>query len=152
MGMTPEEMIRAAQDALGAERIDDYKIQPTQHAQELATRAPSLAAILRHSDLSVLAEQYEEKEKQAVESQTCFKTTTNRANWAVLLTACFSALLLVLGPMKSVGGLPVPIVVAIIGVCGVISGGFGSMLVYRAREGKLLDDWMGTRAAVEALR
>jgi hypothetical protein len=42
--MTPEEMIRAAQDALGAERTDGYKIQPTQHAQELVTRAPSLAA------------------------------------------------------------------------------------------------------------
>jgi hypothetical protein len=150
--MTPEELIRAAQDALGADRTDDYKIQPSKHADELAAKAPSLAAILRRSDLSVLAGQYERKDQQANENQAVFKATATRANWAVLLTACFSTLLLIVGPMKSVAGLPDSVVLAILGACGVISGGLGSMWVYQAREGKLLDNWMSVRATAEALR
>jgi hypothetical protein len=150
--MTPEEMIAAAQDALGRASSGDYKIQPANHAQELEAKAPALAALLRSSELSVLAEQYEKKDKEATENQAVFKTTASRANWAVLLTACFSTLLLIVGPTKSVAGVSVPNVLAIVGVCGVISGALGSMWVYRAREGKLLDNWMTARAAAEMLR
>jgi SMODS and SLOG-associating 2TM effector domain 1 len=150
--MTPEEMILAAEDSLGAERTDDYKIEPTRHAGELAAKAPSLALALRKSELSVVSEEYERLDGQANRHQHTFKDTANRANWAVFLTACFSTLLLVAGPLKSVAGLPLGVVHPILGVCGVISGALGSMWVYRAREGKLLDNWMRARAAAESLR
>jgi hypothetical protein len=65
--MTPDEMIRAAQDALGAGRTDDYKIQPTRHSDELAATAPALALALWKSELSVVAEEYERKHKEAIE-------------------------------------------------------------------------------------
>jgi len=151
--MTTEDMIRLAQDALGEDRTDDYRIQPRRHADELAAKASSLAAVLRKSDLSAVAEEYERKDKQANENQAIFKGTANKANWAVLLTACFSTLLLVVGPMnKSIPGVSGNVVLVILGVCGVVAGGLGSMWVYRAREGKLLDNWMSARAAAEALR
>lgn len=151
--MTPDDMIRFAQDALGPERTDDYKIKPTTHAGDLAEKAPALATILRRSEFSVLAEQYERKDKQANENQAIFKTTADRANWAVFLTACFSTLLLVAAPLKSLASsLPDKAMLVVFGVCGVISGGLGSMWVFRTREGKLLDNWMSARAAAEALR
>jgi len=145
-------MIRAAQEALGEGRADDYRIQPTQHAEELANKAPVLAAALENPDLLYFSKRYEEKDQQARENQARFRNIVNRANWAVLLTACFSTLLLIVGPMKSVGGLPLPVAMAIIGSCGVISGAVGSMWVYQAREGKLLDNWMSARAEAETLR
>jgi len=150
--MTTADMIRAAKDALGTGLAEDYKIQPTTHAAELAEKAPCLAAILGSSELSVLAEEYEKNDKLANDNKAVFKTIADRANWAVLLTACFSALLLVVGPLKTVVSLPEGAVLAILGVCGVISGGLGSMWVYQTREGKLLDNWMSARAAAEALR
>jgi hypothetical protein len=150
--MTPEEMIDGAKDALGGDRADDYIIQPSNHAKELAAKAPWLAGALGRSDMSVIAEQYERKDREANEGQVVFKTTASRANWAVLLTACFSTLLLIVGPLKSIAGFPVGTVLAILGVCGVVSGGLGSMWVYRAREGKLLDRWMSARAGAETLR
>ena len=150
--MTTEEMIRAAKDAIGSGRTDDYVIQPTKHAAELLDKAPSLAAMLGSSELSVLAGEYEKKDKEAKGNKNVFMITANRANWAVLLTACFSTLLLVVAPLKAATGLPDAVILAVLGVCGVISGGLGSMWVYQAREGRLLDNWMSARAAAEALR
>ncbi len=95
--MTPDEMIRDAKDAFGADRTDDYIIQPSNRAKELAAKAPWLADTLRRSELSVVAEQYERKDREANAAQIAFKTTASRANWAVLLTACFSTLLLIVG-------------------------------------------------------
>lgn len=75
--MTTEDMIRLAQDALGEDRTDDYRIQPRRHADELAAKASSLAAVLRKSDLSAVAVEYERKDKQANENQAIFKGTAS---------------------------------------------------------------------------
>jgi hypothetical protein len=150
--MTPEESIAAAKDALGAQRPDDYKMEPTRHAAELAAKSPVLAQALGRSELSVVAEEYERMDGQANRFRDSFKNVANRANWAVFLTACFSALLLVVGPLQVVAGKPLGWVNSVLGVCGVISGALGSMWVYRAREGKLLDNWLGARAAAETMR
>ena len=151
--MTADEAIQAAKETLGANKPDDYLIQPTKHEAELAQTAPALAGILRHSDVNVIAAQYEKKDGEANENRTLFEETASRANWAVLLTACFSTLLLVATPLSSLAGTtPNKYLVALLGVCGVISGAFGSMWLYRAREGKLLDNWMSARAGAEDLR
>lgn len=150
--MTAEESIVAAKDALGIGLPDDYKIQPTKHADELAGKAPALAAILRRSELAVLAEQYEKKDAQAFGNQKVFKDAANNANWCLLLTACFSVLLLVIAPLKAVLGVEGNVALLLLGACGVIAGALGSMWVYKAREGKLLDNWLSARAAAEALR
>jgi hypothetical protein len=151
--MTREEIILAAKEALGAERTDDYRIRPTRHAEELAAKAPGLAAMLRTSELSTLAEQYDLKDAEADEKQSLFKSTASRANWAVFSSACFSALLLASVPLKSLApGISGNGLVTVFGVCGVIAAGLGTMWLFRVREGKLLDNWMRARAAAEALR
>jgi len=108
---------------------------------------------LRRSEVSGLAEEYEREDKEAGRNQTLFKTTASRANWAVMLTACFSALLLVVGTLATL----VPetsgkVLLVGLGVCGVLTGGLASMWLFRARQGGLLDAWMSARAAAEALR
>jgi hypothetical protein len=151
--MTSEEMIGAAKEALGAAGPDDWKIQPTKHAEELKTKAPVLAAILGRSAPFALGQQLDEKDTQAIDNQARFKKTANLANWAVLLTAFSSAALLMAALLiKDTNGNPNKFVLYVFGGCGVISGALGSMWVHQTREGKLLDNWMSTRAEAEALR
>jgi len=63
--MTDQEMIDAALQAIGVGAKGDYKIQPTVHAAELVSKAPTLAAILNKAQFSVLAEEYERKDQGA---------------------------------------------------------------------------------------
>ena len=67
--MTDQEMIDAALQAIGVGAKGDYKIQPTVHATELASKAPTLAAILNRAQFSVLAEEYERKDQEAIKAQ-----------------------------------------------------------------------------------
>lgn len=151
--MTREEAVQAARTAIGAGSQDDYIIQPTRHAEQLEAKAPVLAALLRRSEFAVLAREYERKDEEANRNQALFKSTASRANWAVLLTACFSALLLVTGTLAAVApGFSGKAVLVALGVCGVLCGGLGSMWLFRARQGGLLEAWMSARAAAEALR
>jgi SMODS and SLOG-associating 2TM effector domain 1 len=152
--MTPQlkGVIKAAVDALGAAGPDDWKVEPTRHAEALNATAPALAEILRGSELKTLAGLFEEKDKQAIENQAKFKKTADLANWAVLLTAFFSAALLMAALLiKDAHGDP-KYVLYVFGGCGVISGALGAMWVYQTREGKLLDNWVSARAEAEALR
>jgi hypothetical protein len=151
--MTIQEMIDSAKEALGAAGPDDWKIQPTKHAQELKAKTPELAAILSKSAPLALAQQLEEKDAQAVDNQARFKKIADLANWAVFLTAFFNAALLMAALLiKNASGDPNKWVLYVLGGCGVISGALGSMWVHQTREGKLLDNWMSARAAAEALR
>src|SRR5207249_4867259 len=102
MDLQQQQLIDAATKVIGAGRSNDYEIEPTRHADELASTAPALATILRQPEFSVLSQQYEQKDQRAVGRQAKFKKTAAGANWAVLLTACFSALLLVTGSLTSV--------------------------------------------------
>src|SRR5262249_42562358 len=93
--MTPQEMLQAGEEAIGGNSASDYKIEPSKHAELLMGRAPALATVLRRSEILALAEQYEQKDQRAIKNQAAFKATANRANRAILITACFSALLVV---------------------------------------------------------
>lgn len=150
--VTDQEMIDAAFQAIGAGSKEDYKIQPTVHAAELAAKAPTLAAILNRAQFSVLAEEYERKDREATKAQEAFKGTANRANWAVFLTTLFSVLLLVATPIAAVIKISDKTLLVVFGVGGIVCGGVGAMWLYRVREGKLLDSWMNARASAELLR
>ena len=152
--MTPQakQVIQAAVDTLGAAGNDDWKVEPTRHAADLEARAPGLAEVLCSSALKTPAQLFEEKDKQAGEAQTEFKRTANRANWAVLLTTAFSALLLIAALVIPETIAAKEYVLGFFGFCGVISGACGAMWVHRTREGALLHNWMSARAEAEALR
>lgn len=150
--MTPEELINAAQDALGKGKPDDYAIEPTKHAAELADKAPALAALLRKSALSTVAEEYERKNGEAKRAQDAFKESATNANKLVLGTATLSALMLTINPLLLLVGWQTTVPVTAIGVLGIVTGGLAAMFLNRAKEGKLLDAWMSSRAAAEAMR
>ena len=150
--MTVQEMIAAALNAIGVGSQGDYKIQPTAHAAELASKAPALAAILTRAQFSVLAEEYERKDQEAKKAQEVFKRAAGRANWAVFFTTLFSVLLLVAAPMATFVKIPAKTLLVVFGVGGIICGGLGAMWLYQVREGRLLDGWRNARASAELLR
>lgn len=150
--MADQEMIDAASQAIGVGAKGDYKIQPTVHAAELVSKAPTLTAILNRAQFSVLAEEYERKDQEAIKAQEVFKSTAGRANWAVFFTTLFSVLLLLASPMATVVKIPDKTLLVVFGVGGIVCGGVGAMWLYQVREGKLLDGWMNARASAELLR
>src|SRR5215472_6673423 len=99
--MERDELIKVAKEAIGEGRTDDYVLDPKYHADSLTPKAPALARILRKSDFNVVVEQYERKDAEAKEAQRVFRKTANQANWAVFVTVCLSAALLVVGPLTS---------------------------------------------------
>jgi dsDNA-binding SOS-regulon protein len=151
--MEREPLLEAAKDAIGEGKKDDYVIAPSRHADELAMKAPALARILRKSELNATARVYEQKDAEAGQAQLVFKRAASRANWAVFLTACFSALLLVTAPFPvlSSGAAGKALQIAL-GLCGILSGAFGAMWLFKIREGKLLERWMTARAGAETRR
>jgi hypothetical protein len=150
--VTNQEMIDAALQAIGGGSNKDYKIQPSVHAAEFAAKAPTLAAILNRAQFSVLAEEYERKDREAIKAQEAFKSTARRANFAVFITTLFSVLLLVASPIATLLKIPDKTLLVLFGAGGIIFGGVGAMWLYRVREGKLLDSWMSARASAELLR
>ena len=97
--MEDESVIRAAVEAIGDEKPDDYIISPTTHAQEFQDSAPALAAILNSADVESDALRYEEDDQSALNAQNKFKTIFTRANVAVFITGAFIALVLVIGTL-----------------------------------------------------
>ena len=148
--MEYQQLIDAANQAIGQGAADDYVIAPTRHAESLAATAPALARVLRRSELSSTASQYERKDGEAGKAQMAFKAAANRANWAVFVAACLSAVLLVAGLVTGNGAGKVLLIV--VGSCGVVAGSLGSMWVFKVRSGNLLKNWMASRAAAETLR
>jgi SMODS and SLOG-associating 2TM effector domain 1 len=145
----------AVDEIFGGPANDDYKIQPARHAQEFEKKAPQLAAILRRSDIATIAAEFEKCDAEANRNQAIFKKVARKANWAVLLTACFSTLLLIVGSVRQVLGLSQDterILLVVLGVFGVLAGAAGVTWVTQARSGKLLENWMNSRASAENLR
>lgn len=148
--MNRDELIKTAKEAIGEGQLDDYVLAPKNHADLLGPKAPALASILRKSEFNAVAGQYERKDAEAKEAQTIFRKTANRANWAVFVTVCLSAALLITGPLTS-GGVGKSLLV-VLGSCGIGSGALGAMWLFRIREGKLLETWMAARAGAETAR
>jgi hypothetical protein len=151
--MEYDQLITAARDALGTGEKEDYVIAPIRHADQLAGKAPALERMLRRSELGTIAQRYEEKDTEAEQAQLVFKRTTNRANWAVFLTACFSAFLLMTALLAALStGMVEKWLQILSGSGGILSGAFGSMWLFKVREGHLLERWMTARAAAETRR
>ena len=146
--MNGEQLIKEAAAAMGVGQLDDYKIAPTKHADSLEATAAALSKILRGSELGTAASQYEEKDLAATEAQTAFRKVAKRANWAVFLTTCFSAVLLIVPPLVPDSKW----LLVTLGCCGILSGALGAMWLFEIRQGNLLEAWMTGRARAEAER
>jgi hypothetical protein len=146
--MDGEQLIKDAAAALGVGRIDDYNISPTKHADALETSAAGLSKILRGSQLRTAASQYEEKDLAATEAERAFRKVAKRANWAVFLSSCFGAALLIAPSLVPDSKW----LLVTLGCCGILSGALAAMWLFEIRQGNLLEAWMAERARAEAER
>ena len=137
---------------IGSGSPDDNGLSPLEHAAQLKTSAPKLAAILTRSAPVELARQYAEADTEALVAERTFKRWVIRANRAVLGTATVSALLMAVALLAGrLGGLTQTILI-VLALMGVATGGFASMSLFRVKEGRLLEDWMTARARAETKR
>jgi hypothetical protein len=144
--MDDEQIIKIAAATIGSGGPEDYKIAPREHADSLGAPAAALSKILRGSQLATAAGQYEEKDLAAIEAQTLFSKVAKRANWAVFLTTCLSAALLLVPSFVHDSKW----LLVTLGCCGILSGAFGAMWLFEIRQGKLLEAWMTGRTRAEA--
>ncbi len=147
--MTDTALINQCITAIGRGETDDYIIAPTRHAEQLAEKAPEMAAILNRSAVHVAARQFEEADAQAVMAQANFRKLTRRVRWAVLLVAALAGTLLVLGAILPDGG---TWLIRACALASVMAGAMGSMWLFRIRKGRLLEHWMTVRATAESRR
>ncbi len=137
---------------IGVGSPGDDGLSPLEHAEQLRTSAPKLAAILTRSAPVELAQQYAEADTEALVAERTFKRWVIRANRAVLATATVSALLMAAALLAGrLGGLTQTILI-VLALIGVATGGFASMSLFRVKEGRLLEDWMTARARAETKR
>ncbi|HEX6760835.1 MAG TPA: hypothetical protein VF086_20855 [Propionibacteriaceae bacterium] len=137
---------------IGSGSPDDYGLSPVEHAAQLKTSAPKLAALLTRSAPVELAHQYADADTEALAAERKFKRWVIRANRAVLATATVSALLMAVALLAGrLGGLTQTILIAL-ALMGVATGGVASMSLFRVKEGRLLEDWMTARARAETKR
>jgi multisubunit Na+/H+ antiporter MnhG subunit len=146
-------LIEGAVEAIGAGRKEDYVLAPASHADELAGKAPALAALLRATKIGALAQQFQERDSEAGTAQRRFKDAMTRANGAVLATGVLGALIMAAGIFEAqLGEAVMRPALLVLGVGALVTGALASMWLFRVREGKLLDAWMTGRARAETAR
>jgi SMODS and SLOG-associating 2TM effector domain 1 len=144
--------IMDAAGIIGSDGPSDYRLSPIEHAEQLGTSAPQLAALLTRTAPVELAQQYAAADTEALGAERTFKRWVIRANWAVLTTATVSALLMAVALLGGIlGGFTQPTLI-VLALIGVVTGGIASMSLFRVKEGRLLEDWMTARARAEAKR
>ena len=121
---------------IGSGSPGDNGLSPVEHAEQLKTSAPKLAALLTRSAPVELARQYAEADTEALVAERTFKRWVSRANWAVLGTATASALLMAVALLaNSMGGLAQATLI-VLALTGVATGGIASMSLFRVKEGR----------------
>lgn len=137
---------------IGNRSPGDNALSPVEHAEQLSTSAPKLAALLTRSAPVELARQYTEADTEARVAERTFKRWIIRANWAVLATATVSALLMAVALLGGSLGTLTQTILILLALIGVAVGGIASMSLFRVKEGRLLEDWMTARARAETKR
>lgn len=145
--------IARARSLVGDGDRDDWIIGPSKPPPELAQAAPGLYRALTSSTATEIALRFERNDEEANEAQKKFKRVAGRANRAVLVTACFGALLLVPAAVAgAIGAVAVKVWLIAFGVASAVSGSLGSAWLFELRQSKLLERWMQSRARAETAR
>jgi hypothetical protein len=149
--MTPKD----AQDAIGEQGKDDIILAPSTHAERLPPSAQALASLLKDPQLAILAEQYERHDNAANAARDEYKATLTRANGAVLAATTLSAVMMaaqILAAAWTDHKEHLQDAAAGAGVLAGVAATLGAMWLFRAREGRLLERWLGCRAKAETER
>jgi hypothetical protein len=151
--MTADEAIKRAINVMGEGKTDDYILSPTSHAKEFEGKTPEIVEILKSRVVAATAQEYEDKDREALSAQQEFKRVFSRANGSVLATGVFIAILLATGATAS--WLPAWLVKTLIvtmSLGSVITGALASKDLVAIRQGHLLESWMSKRASAETAR
>ena len=151
--MSLDSKAKHARDTIGPNTPkSDWRIDPSSHANVYSAAAPSLTRVLEESRVTGVAKIFESLDAEAVKAQKRFKRNVQRANGAVLATAVFGALLLIVGSAGSILGDAAERVVLVIGCLGVITSGLATMWLTLVQSGHLAARWSKSRAEAEAKR
>jgi hypothetical protein len=138
--------------AIGQDRPDDFVVAPARHAEELAAKAPALAALLRTARIETLARQYERRDREAEAAERRCKSAMLWANGAVLATGVLGACIMVAGILEAAADAELWLLLLLLGVAALVGGALASMWLFRVREGNLVEAWMSGRAHAEGAR
>jgi hypothetical protein len=118
--------VKHAVEAIGEGRRDDFILAPATHAQELAGKAPALAALLGTAKIATLARQYERRDRDAGDAQTRFKEAMFWANAAVLATGVLGALIMVVGILEEAVDEELWPLLLVLGLCALVRGAWST--------------------------
>ena len=140
---------REAIDALPPRR----GLDPEPHAAALPADAAPLAALLRSSRIRSVSQRYQDDDREAREAQASFKRASEWANGCVLVTAlCGAALVGIAAAAEGASNTALQVAYAVLGVGAVVASGASAVLFFQIRQGRLLEEWMSSRARAEGHR
>ncbi len=147
------DLIREAEDAIGRDDPHDYRIQPMLFPTQLASSAPELSAVLKHSSLTETASRYEEEDAKALAIQGSFKRLSKCSTWTIFVATTGAALLASMSTFFSdKSGILSQSMVVLLALCSLLGGIVAAMALYRLNNEHLLRRWMSARAAAESER
>ena len=151
--MASDLVVARVKEIIGRQTDDDWKIEPTRHAENLRDTAAPLAAILESSKVSTEARRYERSDKEAVGFQNQYKTLVSRANFSVFLSSALSAFVLAANGLFPAEDNPRRVVAVVaFGVAAVVCAGLAKMWLTQAEGTQLFERWMESRAMAETMR
>lgn len=147
------ELIQSAENTIGTEDPDDYRIKPTEFMDLFKESATAFSDVLANAALVETARRYEQKDTQAIADQIKFKSLSLKATWAVFIATVAAALLAGYAPNPTGQTLAQHDPVALVlGGIAFVAGAYAAMLVFQINGGRYLSRWMSARAAAETER
>jgi hypothetical protein len=149
-----QSLIQHAEEVVGRDDPNDYRIRPKLFPEQLEKSAPELSAVLRHASLTETARRYEEQDAHALDTQKSFTQLSKYGTYAVFVATVAAALLASLTPVFPTKN-PSPLwqcVVIFLGFCSFGGGVVAAVVLYRIKNEGLLKGWMNARAAAESER
>lgn len=161
MSVAPNERGPLAREAIGAASNDDWRLEPTRHADELASRAPELAERLRRAEPMGIADRFAASDQAAIDARRRFDQQGALARGAVLVAGILTAGLISVAAIgtalpgsmnaqdkaKIVSALTIALAVGAAG-----ASAFAASALHLLRSGQYLEEWMTRRAEAEAAR
>jgi hypothetical protein len=138
-------------DIIGRPTSDDYRLQPSLHAEQYREKAPKLAAILESTRVGAIVRSYEENDAEAAVAQSSYKKAAGWANGLILSAATLGAVMMAVQILYG-DSQPIPHLVAILGILSGLAGSAAAGCLFWASGSGKLNEWLQLRAAAETRR
>ncbi len=148
-----EDLIQFAEETIGREEPEDYRIKPTSFPERFKSSSPKLARVLGHSWLTEAARRYEAQDVNAMSARESFGRLSSRITWGIFAaTAAGAGLASLTVVLPDDPNVIWRLGIALLGVCSVFAGCVATMALYQVTSERLLERWMRARAGAESER